>query len=55
MTTLTPSPRTRKLLSSMLTFFSLMLTTLGGAGMIFALQPFGHRIWAAGAAAALLS
>jgi endonuclease/exonuclease/phosphatase family metal-dependent hydrolase len=54
MMTLAPSPRTRKLLTIVLTTFGLIVTAVGGAGLIFALQPFGHRIWALGAAAALL-
>jgi endonuclease/exonuclease/phosphatase family metal-dependent hydrolase len=51
---LAPSPRTRKLITSVLTTFGLIVTALGGAGAIFVLQPFGHRIWALGAATALL-
>jgi hypothetical protein len=54
MMTLAPRPRPRKFLTSVLTLLGLILTALGGAGLIFALQPFGHHLWALGAVAALL-
>src|SRR4051794_2972418 len=52
--TIAQRPGNRRLLTSVLTSLKLFLIALVGAGTIFAVQPFGHRIWLFGATAALL-